>query len=228
MRVEDERRLETQHQHGHEHHADMDPAARAGLLTRALALEYFSLAWNVLETFVGLAAGLAAGSVALIGFALDSVVESSSAAALVWRLRSERHGGRTAEAVERKAVRIVAVAFLGLALYVGGHAAYDLATRSRPEESVAGIVLALVSVIVMPVLAARKRGMAKRLDSRALAADSNQTSLCTFISVFLLFGLGANALLGWWWADPVAGLAIAVLAAREGRELWTTEHFCAC
>jgi divalent metal cation (Fe/Co/Zn/Cd) transporter len=214
--------------HDHQHHADMDPARRAGLLSGALRLEYFSLAWNVLETVVGLVAGLAAGSVALIGFALDSVVESSSAGALVWRLRSERLGGRTADDVERRAVRIVAVAFFGLAAYVGAHAVHDLVTRSRPEESVAGIVLALVSVVVMPLLAARKRAMAKRLDSRALAADSNQTSLCTFISAFLLVGLGANALLGWWWADPAAGLAIALLAAREGRELWTTEHFCAC
>lgn len=215
-------------EHRHEHHADMDPARRAGLLARALRLEYFSLAWNVLETIVGLAAGLAAGSVALIGFALDSVVESSSAGALVWRLRNEGRGRWTAEDVERRAVRIVAWAFFALAAYVGGHAVFDLVTRSRPEESTAGIVLALVSLIVMPVLAAKKRRMAKKLDSRALAADSSQTSLCTFISAFLLVGLGANAWLGWWWADPVAGLAIAALAAREGRELWTTEHFCAC
>jgi divalent metal cation (Fe/Co/Zn/Cd) transporter len=228
MRVDEERVVRSVDDHGHEHHADMDPARRAGLLRRALRLEYFSLAWNVLETVVGLVAGLAAGSVALVGFALDSVVESSSAGALVWRLRSEQHGGRTAEDVERRAVRIVAFAFFALAAYVGGRAVYDLVTGSRPEESVAGIVLALISLVVMPLLAARKRAMAKHLDSRALEADSNQTSLCTFISAFLLVGLGANALLGWWWADPVAGLAIAALAAREGRELWTTEHFCAC
>lgn len=222
-------RPDSDHGHDHhEHHADMDPEHRAGLLTRALRLEYFSLAWNVLETAVGLIAGLAAGSVALIGFALDSIVESSSAGALVWRLRSEARGGRTAEDVERRAVRIVAWAFFALAAYVGGHAVYDLVTQSRPEESVTGIILALVSLVVMPVLAHKKRAMAKRIDSRALEADSNQTSLCTFISAFLLFGLGANALFGWWWADPVAGLAIAGLAAREGRELWTTEHFCAC
>ncbi|HEY7874500.1 MAG TPA: cation transporter [Actinomycetota bacterium] len=214
--------------HDHVHHADMDPARRAGLLKRALGLEYFSLAWNVLETVVGLVAGIAAGSVALIGFALDSVVESSSAAALVWRLRNEGRAGWTAEEIEKRAVRIVAWAFFALAAYVGGHAIFDLVTGSRPEESVTGIVLALVSVVVMPLLAARKRAMAKALDSRALAADSSQTSLCTFISVFLLVGLGANAWFGWWWADPVAGLAIALLAAREGRELWTTEHFCAC
>jgi divalent metal cation (Fe/Co/Zn/Cd) transporter len=228
MRVDEDRTVTAGHPHGHEHHADMDPAHRAGLITRALRLEYFSLTWNVLETVVGLAAGLAAGSVALIGFALDSVVESSSAGALVWRLRAEGRGEWTAEDVERRAVRIVAFAFFALGAYVGGHAVYDLVTQSRPEESMAGIVLALVSIVVMPVLAHRKRAMAKRLDSRALEADSNQTSLCTFISVFLLIGLGANAWLGWWWADPVAGLAIALLAVREGRELWTTEHFCAC
>jgi divalent metal cation (Fe/Co/Zn/Cd) transporter len=214
--------------HRHVHHSDMDPARRAGVLARALRLEYFSLTWNVLETAVGLIAGVAAGSVALIGFALDSVMESSSAAALVWRLRNEGRGGWTAEEIEKRAVRIVAWAFYALGAYVGAHAVFDLVTQSRPESSSTGIVLALVSIVVMPLLAARKRAMARELDSRALEADSNQTSLCTFISVFLLVGLGANAWLGWWWADPVAGLAIAALAVREGRTLWTTEHFCAC
>jgi len=213
---------------GHQHHADMDPRVRAPALRKALHLEYFSLAWNFLETFVGLAAGIASGSVALIGFALDSVVESSSAGALIWRLRAESSGRATSDDVERRAVRIVAVAFFALATYVGAQATFDLATGARPEASALGIGLALVSVIVMPLLAARKRRMATLLDSRSLQADSHQTSLCTMISAFLLFGLAANAWLGWWWADPVAALAIAGLAAREGRELWTTENFCTC
>ena len=206
----------------------MDPVVRAGDLGRALKLEYFSLAWNFLETIVGFVAGIAAGSVALIGFALDSVVESSSAGALIWRLRAESSGRATSDEVERKAVRIVASAFFALALYVGGQALFDLATQARPEASRLGIGLAVVSLIVMPWLAARKRRMAKVLDSRSLQADSNQTSLCTLISAFLLFGLAANAVLGWWWADPVAAIAIAGLAAREGRILWTTEDFCTC
>ena len=212
----------------HEHHRDMAPERRRDLLGRALVLEYLSLGWNVLETVVGLAAGLAAGSVALIGFGLDSVVESSSAGALTWRLRKERRGAAEAEDVERRAVRLVAIAFIALAVYIGARSIFDLVTRSRPEESPIGIALALLSLIVMPVLAARKRSMARELDSRALDADARQTSLCTYISALLLIGLVANAALGWWWADPVAGLGIAVLAAKEGRELWTTEHFCAC
>ncbi len=219
--------LEVAHVHDHEHHADMDPARRGPLLRKALRLEYFSLAWNVLETVVGLVAGIAAGSVALIGFALDSVVESSSAATLIWRLRKEGRGGWTSEDIERRAVRIVACAFFALALYVGIQATIDLVRQNRPEESTVGIALALVSLVVMPVLARRKRAMAKALDSRSLEADAGQTSLCTLISAFLLAGLGANALFGWWWADPIAGLGIAIVAAREGKELWTTEHFCA-
>jgi divalent metal cation (Fe/Co/Zn/Cd) transporter len=221
-------RTEPRHDHEHVHHADMDPASRAGAIRKALHLEYFSLAWNVLETAVGFVAGLASGSIALVGFALDSVVESSSAAALVWRLRSDGRAGIDPDEIERRAVRIVGWAFVALAVYVAGQSAYDLATGARPEESLVGIVLAVVSLVVMPVLAARKRSMAKVIDSRALDADSHQTSLCTFISAVLLIGLGANAWLGWWWADPVAGLGIAALAAKEGHELLTTERFCAC
>lgn len=212
---------------GHRHHTDMAPAVRAAGLRRGLRLEFFSLTWNVLETFVGMAAGLASGSVALIGFALDSVVESSSAAVLIWRLRSEASSRKDVESIERRAVRLIAFAFWALAVYVGGKAVLDLIAQNRPEESAVGIVLAIVSLIVMPVLAARKRAAARDLDSRAMHADSSQTSLCTYISAVLLVGLGANALLGWWWADPVAGLGIAGLAAKEGHELWTTEDFCA-
>jgi divalent metal cation (Fe/Co/Zn/Cd) transporter len=213
--------------HEHHHHADMDPTERAGALRRGLVLEYFSLFWNVLETVVGMIAGLAAGSVALIGFALDSVIESSSAGVIIWRLRAEGSKDRDVESIERRAVRLIAIAFWALALYVAAQAVIDLVGNNRPEESSVGIVLALVSIVVMPVLAARKRSAARALDSRAMHADSSQTSLCTYISAVLLVGLGANVLLGWWWADPVAGLGIAALAAKEGHELWTTEDFCA-
>jgi divalent metal cation (Fe/Co/Zn/Cd) transporter len=199
---------------------------RRAALHRGLRLEYFTLAWNALEAIVGLAAGIAAGSVALVGFALDSVVEASSGGILLWRLRAEAHGDRPAEELERRAVRLVAIAFLALAAYVGGRAAYDLFAGSRPEESAVGIALAIVSLIVMPVLAWRKRVVARELDSRALHADSTQTTLCTYLSAILLFGLVTNAALGWWWADPIAGLGIAGFAAKEGRELWTTEDLC--
>lgn len=214
--------------HAHVHHSDMEPGPRAEAIDGALRLEYFSLAWNVLETVVGFIAGIAAGSVALIGFALDSIVESSSASALVWRLRKEKRGEVTTEEIEQQAVRIVAVAFVALALYIGVQATFDLINGNQPESSALGIGLAVVSVIVMPWLAIRKKRMAHVLDSRALEADSGQTSLCTYISALLLVGLALNALFGWWWADPVAGLGIAGLAAREGYELWTTERFCVC
>ena len=215
------------HAHEHHHHADMGVEERANLIAKGLRLEYFSLTWNFLETFVGMVAGIAAGSVALIAFALDSIVESSSAAVLIWRLRNEGSGKWDVESIERRAVRLVAVAFWALALYVGIKAMFDLVVQNRPEESLVGIGLAVVSLIVMPVLALRKRSAARDLDSRALHADSSQTTLCTYISAVLLVGLVANAVLGWWWADPVAGLGIAGLAAKEGRELWTTEDFCA-
>lgn len=202
------------------------PGVRTRNLRRGLWLEYFTLSWNLVEAVVGMAAGIAAGSVALVGFALDSLIESSSAGILIWRLRAEAHGGRAAEEVERKAIRLVAVAFMALAAYVGLRSLLDLVARSRPEESSIGIVLAVVSLIVMPLLAWRKHRVARDLDSRALQADSTQTSICTYLSAFLLIGLAANALLGWWWADPVAGIVIAVFAAREGRELWAAEDFC--
>jgi divalent metal cation (Fe/Co/Zn/Cd) transporter len=202
------------------------PTTRSRSLHRGLLLEYFTLTWNLIEAVVGMAAGLIAGSVALVGFALDSLVESSSAGILIWRLRSEDRGGRAAEDVERKAVRLVAVAFFALAAYVGIRSLIDLLARSTPEESGVGIGLAIVSLIVMPLLAWRKNRIARELDSRALQADSTQTSICTYLSAFLLIGLVTNALFGWWWADPVAGLGIAAFAAREGRELWTAEDLC--
>ena len=199
---------------------------RRGTLRRALGLEALSLSYNLVEAVVGVVAGVAAGSVALVGFGLDAVVESASASVLIWRLGTERRGRRTAEEAERKAVRLVAAAFGLLALYVGGRAAVDLVAAARPDESTVGIVLAGVSLIVMPALARAKRRAARDLGSRSLEGDAAQTMLCTYMSAALLAGLGANLLWGWWWADPVAGLFIAVLAAREARSLWVTEDFC--
>lgn len=200
-------------------------SARESSLRRALPLEYFTLVWNLIEAAVGLAAGIASGSVALVGFALDSLIESSSAGVLIWRLKAEQRGAH-AEDLERRAVRLVAIAFLALGAYVGTQSTLDLATGARPEASPVGIGLAIVSLIVMPVLASYKRRAASRLDSRSLQADSKQTSLCAYLSAVLLVGLLCNAVLGWWWADPLAGLAIALVALNEGRELWNTEDFC--
>lgn len=202
------------------------PTVRSRSLRRGLLLEYFTIGWNSLEAIVGLVCGVASGSVALVGFALDSIIEASSGSILVWRLRSEVSGRANSDDVERRAIRLVAVAFLALAAYVGGRSVWDLVTRSAPGESPPGIVLAVVSLIVMPLLAWRKRIVARQLDSRALQADSTQTTLCTWLSGFLLAGLLTNSLLGWWWADPVAGLVIAAFAAKEGHQLWTTKDLC--
>ncbi len=204
----------------------MNAIARPGVVRRGLQVEYLGLGYNVVEAVVGLAAGAVAGSVALLGFALDSVVEASSSVVIIWRLNAERSGRHESEEAERRAVRMVAGAFLALAVYVAANSIWVLARGVRPDESTAGIVLALVSLVVMPWLAWRKRVVAAELSSPSMLADSKQTTLCTYLSAFLLIGLIANAWLGWWWADPVAGLAIAFFAAREGRELWTTEDFC--
>ena len=205
---------------------DVTAESRRSSLRRGLGLEYFTVTWNVIEAVVGLVAGIAAGSVALVAFALDSIVESSSGGILIWRLRSEAGGRRSAEELERRAIRLVAIAFFALAGYVGVRAAFDLLTGRAPDESVPGIILAVVSLIVMPLLAWRKRLVAKDLDSRALQADSIQTWICTYLSAFLLVGLLANSFFGWWWADPIAGLAIAAFAAKEGLELWSAEDIC--
>ena len=199
---------------------------RSGYLAQGVRLEYFSLAYNLLESVVGLAAGVAAGSVALIGFGLDSVVESASATILLWRLRTESTGRRTSEEAERKAIRGVSLAFFALAAYVGVTAIVELIGGARPETSTLGTGIAILSLIVMPVLARRKKAVARSLDSRSMAADSHQTVLCTYLSGILLVGLLANALLGWWWADPVAAMGIAILAGIEGVELWRTEDVC--
>ena len=200
-------------------------AERSRRLARGLRVEYLSLAYNAIEAVVGITAGVAAGSVALIGFGLDSVVEASSAVILVWRLRSEASGRRTSEDAEKKAIRLVAVAFFALAAYVGVNAVVELVRGSRPEASTVGVVLAVTSLVVMPVLARRKKVLAVELDSRSLEADSHQTVLCTYLSAILLVGLVLNTL-GWWWADALAALGIALLAAMEGAELWRTEDIC--
>jgi divalent metal cation (Fe/Co/Zn/Cd) transporter len=195
--------------------------ARGGLLRRGLRLEYLTVGWNVVEGFIAIGAGVAAGSVALIGFGADSFVEVISGLVLVWRLRAELGGHLDEEAVERverRAERLVGVAFLLLAAYVAVQAVVDLASGERPDASPVGIVLTAVSLLAMLWLAGAKRRTGEALSSRALIADAKQTLACWSLSVVTLSGLVLNALLGWWWADPVAGLAIAVLLVREGVE----------
>lgn len=187
---------------------------RSAHVRRGRALEYLTIGWNVLEAFVAVGAGILAGSVALVGFGVDSVIESTSGAVLLWRLRDGERG----EGRERVALRLVGVSFLLLAAYVAFDAARSLLMREAPETSYLGIGVAALSLVVMPLLARAKRQVAAGLNSRAMQADSRQTDLCAYLSAVLLGGLLLNALFGWWWADPLAGLVMAPIIVREGVE----------
>ncbi|MGE5111071.1 MAG: cation diffusion facilitator family transporter [Acidobacteriaceae bacterium] len=196
-----------------------DWVERQAAVMRGRRLEYLTIAWNSLEAIVSILAGVVAGSIALVGFGLDSVIETSSGAALLWRLSHSNE--RTAEArerAERISLRIVGISFLLLAGYVGYEAARDLWTRQAPEHSIPGIVIAALSLVVMPLLARAKRKTARLLNSSALKADSRQTDLCACLSAILLGGLLLNFLFGWWWADPVAGIIMVPIIVREGME----------
>ncbi len=187
---------------------------RGSVARRGRRLEYFTIGWNVVEAAVAIGAGAAAGSIALIGFGADSVIESLSGAVLLWRL----HAHEADEERERRALKLVGWTFLLLAAYVAFDACKTLFRREPPETSLPGIVLAVASLVVMPLLARAKRRVAGRLASGALAADSRQTSLCAYLSAILLGGLALNAVWGWWWADPVAALVMVPIIAREGIE----------
>jgi len=195
--------------------AGHSPALAEAYRQQAIRLEYFTIAWNTLEACVALLAGWMAGSIALVGFGLDSIIETASGATLLWRLRQR---GDLEAAAESRALRFVGLTFFALAAYVTYESVRDLRGAQRAEESLVGIILAAVSLIVMPLLGRAKRRLARRLNSRALAADGMETYLCSYLSFALLLGLGANAWLGWWWADPVAALLMVAFMLREGLE----------
>jgi divalent metal cation (Fe/Co/Zn/Cd) transporter len=186
-------------------------------LQRGILLEYLTVAWNIVEGIVAIASGAVSGSIALVGFGIDSFIETSSGGILLWRLRAE-HRGHDAKRVERKALKLVGVSFMLLAAYVTFESVKSLIGREAPERSVVGIVIAVLSLIVMPWLAYHKRTAAHNLSSAALKADSRQTSLCAYLSVILLVGLLLSDLIGWWWADPIAGLCMVPIIVNEGRE----------
>ena len=188
------------------------------LIKRAFLLEYFTISWNVLEGIVSIAAGIAAGSIALVGFGLDSFIEVTSGAVIIWRFRQHGLGEEIETAAERRAVLIVGVTFLLLAVYVLFESSRKLLLQEYPEESTLGIIVTAVSLAVMPGLAYLKHTTATRLDSGALMADAKETLACSYLSLTVLIGLAANAMLGWWWADPLAGLAIVYWLVREGLE----------
>jgi divalent metal cation (Fe/Co/Zn/Cd) transporter len=187
----------------------------------ALGLAWATIAWNSVEAVVAIVSGAVASSIALVGFGLDSTVEVLSASVIVWQMTRDVPEDR-----EEQALRLIAVSFFALAGYVTLQAVFDLASRSQPDSSMVGIALAAVSLVVMPLLAGLKRRNGRRLGSTSVVADSNQTLLCTYLSVVLLVGLLLNATVGWWWADPVAALIIAALAIHEGREAWHGERCC--
>jgi len=198
--------------------------ARAGLLRRGAALEVVTICYNAVEGLVAIGAGLVAGSVALTGFGIDSVIEVASGVVLWWRLRAELGAARVGPAVEARAARWAGVLLLALAVYILAESGRRLLTADRPGESVVGIVLTALSLIVMPLLARAKLRVAASLGSRALRADAHETIVCAWLSATTLLGLGLNALLSWWWADPVAALAMLPLIVREGIEAWKGER----
>ena len=198
---------------------------RARLVKRGRRLEYFTIAYNSLEGLIAIVAGLIAGSIALVGFGFDSVIEVTSGAVMLWRLHADVDEVRR-EKVEAVALKIIGICFLALALYVGYDAIGSLVSREPPQRSVPGIVLAIASLIVMPLLTRAKRRVARAINSGAMSADAKQTELCTYLSAILLGGLLLNALWGWWWADPVAGLAMVPIIAKEGIDALRGEHCC--
>jgi divalent metal cation (Fe/Co/Zn/Cd) transporter len=187
-------------------------AARRGQL-----LQYLTIAWNSIECLVALLAGFLSGSVALVGFGFDSAIEVTSSLAALWRLRSDADEVRR-EAAERITVRVIGACFLLLAAYVTYDAIQTLRKEHVPDQSTTGIVLAVLSLAIMPALVHFKRRIARQLGSGALEAEARQTRVCAYLSAILLAGLGLNAWVGWWWADPLAGLMMVPLIAWEGLE----------
>jgi divalent metal cation (Fe/Co/Zn/Cd) transporter len=204
------------------------PASRARTLTRALRLEYLTVGWNVIEGVVAIMAALAAGSVALLAFGIDSFVECASGGVLIWRLRAEKAAKDAAaiERLDRRAHQLVGWSLFALAAWVLFDASKALYTQERPDPSVVGIVLLVLSIGAMYWLAKAKRRAAAALKSRALEADSFQTSACFWLSVVGLVGVGVNAAFGLWWADPLAALGIAALLVKEGRQGLRGESCC--
>ncbi|CDO06062.1 cobalt transporter [Mycolicibacterium cosmeticum] len=194
---------------------------RTLLARRIRILVAATISYNVLEAVVAITEGARASSTALIGFGLDSVVEVASAAAVAWQFAAP-----DPETRERSALRIIALSFFGLAAYVTVDAVQALRGVGRPEHSVVGIVLAATSLVIMPVLSYAQRRAGRELGSRSAVADSKQTLLCTYLSGVVLAGLVLNSLLGWFWADPIAGLAIAAVAVKEGRDAWRGDTCC--
>jgi divalent metal cation (Fe/Co/Zn/Cd) transporter len=196
------------------------PDERERLRRRARLLAYTGNVWHLVEFAVAVAAGIAAGSIALVGFGVDSLIELLAGSVVVWLFSG---GRRTSPTAERRAQLMIGVSFFLLAAYVGVESVRTLGGSSHPETSWPGIALALVTAPTMPLLARAKRRVGRSLDSTAAVSEAGQNMLCAYLSVALLVGLGANAVAGWWWADPLAALVIAGVAVREGVAVWRAD-----
>ena len=190
------------------------------LRRRGLRLEYASIAWMTAEAAIAITAGIAARSIALTGFGLDSVIELASATVVIWQLRGEAHG----QDRDTRAVRLIGVTFFALAAYLTAESIADLVTGAQPSQSLAGLAIAAAALLVMPALAIAKRRTGRALGSRTLIADAAETAFCAYTSAAALAGVGLSAWAGWWQADPIAGLIIAALAVREGLETWQEDN----
>jgi divalent metal cation (Fe/Co/Zn/Cd) transporter len=197
--------------------AEIAVLERTAVVRHGRRLEYFTIAWNGLEGLVAVVAGAIVGSISLVGFGIDSFIEVTSGSVLLWRMSVDAEVQRR-ELNERRALRIVGVCFLLLAVYIAYESVLDVWSRRAPEHSIPGIVLACVSLVVMPLLSRAKRKVGRALGSTAMHADAKQTEFCTYLSAILLMGLLANAFLGLWWADPVAALIMVPIIAKEGIE----------
>ena len=209
----------------HQSAINTEEPPRPDLVKRGQGLEYFTIAYNSLEGLIAIVAGIIAGSIALVGFGFDSVIEVTSGAALLWRLHADMDEERR-ERVELLTLRIVGVCFLALALYVAYDAVSSLTAHELSERSIPGILLAVASLIVMPLLARRKRKVAQGIGSKAMRADAKQTEFCTYLSAILLGGLLLNAVFGWWWADPLAALLMVPIITKGGIEALRGDTCC--
>jgi divalent metal cation (Fe/Co/Zn/Cd) transporter len=203
--------------------AAVAPEERARLVRRARLLAWSGNAWHFVEFAIALAAGIAAGSIALVGFGFDSLIEALAGFIILWRFARVRVHS---ESAERRAQQLIAVSYFVLAAYVGVESVRTLLGGAHPAASWVGIGLAAITAPTMPLLARAKQRVGRRLNSSATVSEGSQNMICAYLSVALLVGLGANALFGWWWADPAAALAIAAIALREGIESWRGDGCC--
>ena len=204
----------------------MNLTARARDLQTALSLEIFNVGYNIVEGILALALGIAAASLSLEAFGLDSIIEVTAGVILIWRLQVERRGGdeEQIERVEHRAEKFVGITLLALAAYILFQSVYTLWTQQAPDTSIWGIALAIASLLIMPLIARWKLQLAERLESRALRADAFETIACAYLSGTLLLGLAANYFFGWWWADPIAALVMVYFIVREAREALAGEQ----